>query len=270
MKRLFGLTWLAFASTVSMGAAQNRPLEQARELYNQHRYDAAIDAAGRAGRTPALIDAAALVLARAHLERYREAGEASDLSIARETLAGIDPARLLPRERAELLVGWGELLYLDGRFGAAAEQFELGFGRGEEPTEARLLEWWASALNRQAQLAPPDARKASYERMVQRMEEELRRHAGSTVASYWLVVAARGAGDLQRAWDAAIAGWIRAPLSGEQAAALRDGLDQLVREAIIPERARRAPQPDEAKRTTAAMQAEWDALKQAWTPKPPS
>lgn len=267
MKRL---ALLALASTMSMGAVQNRPLEQARELYNQHRYDAAIEAAARAGRTPALIDAAALVLARAHLERYREAGEALDLSTAREALARIDPVRLMPRERTELLVGWGELLYLEGHFGAAAEQFELGFARGEEPRDARLLEWWASALDRQAQLTPPDARKAAYGRIVQRMEEELRRHAGSTVASYWLVVAARGAGDLQRAWDAAIAGWIRAPLSGEQAAALRDGLDQLVREAIIPERARRAPLRDEAKRMTAAMQAEWDTLKQAWTPKPPS
>jgi hypothetical protein len=96
------------------------------------------------------------------------------------------------------------------------------------------------------------------------MEEELRRDPGSAVAAYWLAAASRGAGDLQRAWDAAVAGWIRAGLSGEQAERLRDDLDRLVRQALIPERARQFTTPNDVQRTLAALDAEWEALKEAW------
>ena len=50
-----------------------------------------------------------------------------------------------------------------------------------------------------------------------RMEIEVRIDPGSAPANYWLAAAARGAGDLDRAWHAAIAGWIRAPMRPESA-----------------------------------------------------
>ena len=37
------------------------------------------------------------------------------------------------------------------------------------------------------------------------MDDEIQRDPGSAVANYWLAVAARGAGDLDGAWNAAIA-----------------------------------------------------------------
>ena len=61
----------------------------------------------------------------------------------------------------------------------------------------------------------------------------------SAPASYWLAAAARGQGDLQAAWDAAQAGWVRAPLAADRGAALRADLDRLVQRAHRP-RARRA------------------------------
>ena len=45
------------------------------------------------------------------------------------------------------------------------------------------------------------------------MSAELATDGGSAPASYWLAVAARGTGDLERAWQAAIAGWVRASLA---------------------------------------------------------
>ena len=57
---------------------------------------------------------------------------------------------------------------------------------------------------------------------------ELAAEPGSATASYWLAAAARGAGNLERAWDAARAGWIAAPLGKDQGATLRADLDRLM------------------------------------------
>jgi hypothetical protein len=98
--------------------------------------------------------------------------------------------------------------------------------------------------------------------VVERMEEELRVEPGSVIANYWLVVAARGAGDLDRAWDAAVAGWVRASL-GSDIADLRAELDRVVADALIPERARQRPQREQAE-AAAAMRAEWEKVKADW------
>jgi hypothetical protein len=96
------------------------------------------------------------------------------------------------------------------------------------------------------------------------MEEELRRDTVSAAASYWLVAGARGSGDLERAWDAAMAGWARASLTGDRRIALRADLDQIVTQAIIPERARLLSPAGGAAQSIAAMRGEWDALKGVW------
>ena len=53
-------------------SATRADLARARSLYNQRQFDGAIEAATLAQKTPATMDAATVVLARAHLERYRE------------------------------------------------------------------------------------------------------------------------------------------------------------------------------------------------------
>ena len=67
------------------------------------------------------------------------------------------------------------------------------------------LDWWATALDREAQAGTPERRLRLAAQMAARMEEELRRDPGSAPANYWLAVAARAAGDLDAAWDAAVA-----------------------------------------------------------------
>ena len=56
-----------------------------------------------------------------------------------------------------------------------------------------------------------------YQRIRERMQSELSTIPASAAASYWISAAARGQGDLQGAWEAAQAGWVRAPLAGDRA-----------------------------------------------------
>ena len=95
------------------------------------------------------------------------------------------------------------------------------------------------------------------------MEAEIARDPGSTPAGYWLAAAARGAGDLDRAWSAAMAGWVRASLARDRGAALRADLDRLVVQALAPERASRVPARDRDQ-AIAGMLSEWEAFKANW------
>jgi hypothetical protein len=253
----------------SIGAAGPQDeLVRARQLYNQQLYNLAIDSATAARGTPQLADAATLVVARSLLERFRKEAAAADLDAARTELQQIRPAGLSPSDQAELIIALGELLYLDDQPGAAAVEFERALDRVESATASheRVLDWWASAVDRQAQMRPETERAPLYSRIVARMEDELRRNAASAVASYWLVAGARGNGDLERAWDAAFAAWARASFTGDRRLQLRADLDQIVTQAIIPERARLVAPAGGAAQSTAAMRAEWDALKQVWGP----
>jgi len=247
-------------SYAGVGAAAEPPaLAKARALYNAADYDGAIDAAALARAQPAAVDAAALVTARSHLERYRLRGDAADLATAREALISVRASMLPPRDQVDHLVGLGQSLYLGSNFGPAAEIFDAALGKGallSHRDRQMLLDWWASALDREAQGRPLDRRAAAYERIATRMEEELRQNPGSAPANYWLAAASRGAGDLDRAWDAAMAGWIRAKLAPETADKLRSDLDQLVTQALVPERARAKPPRDPL--------VDWQQLKQQW------
>ena len=255
--------------SASIGAAGPQDeLVRARQLYNQQLYNLAIDSAITARRTPQLADAATLVVARSLLERFRKEAAAGDLDAARSELQQIRPAGLSPSDQAELIIALGELLYLDDQPGAAAVEFERALDRVESASASheRVLDWWASAVDRQAQMRLEAERAPLYSRIVARMEDELRRNAASAVASYWLVAGARGNGDLERAWDAAFAAWARASFAGDRRQQLRADLDHIVTQAIIPERARLVAPAGGAAQSTAAMRAEWDALKQVWGP----
>jgi tetratricopeptide (TPR) repeat protein len=249
-------------------ASEPAALARARTLYNEGNYDGAIEAANEALKLSTAADAASLVLARAQLERYRQRGDSGDLSAAREVLHHVRQQALAPRDRVDLLIGLGQLLFFGEAFGAAAELFDNALAQsGAPPSRARtlLLDWWASALDREAQSRAVEKRLPVFERMVERMESELRIDPGNAPASYWLAVGARGTGDLDRAWDSAIAGWVRASLSPETTSSLRADLDRLVTQALAAERARQRPiagrdVPD----TATALLGEWDLIKTQW------
>ena len=247
-------------------AAEHPSLAKARALYNAGDFDGAISAAAVSRRVTGSGDASALVIARSHLERYRQRADPADLAAAREALGSVRSAALTPRDQVDLLVGLGQSLYLGEVFGAAAELFDTSLSRAAllpERDRLLLLDWWATALDREAQTRAPERRARVFERIGERMETELRQDPANTVANYWLAVAARGLGDVDRAWDAAVAAWVRSTLKPESADTLRTDLDRLVTQALIPERARTKPAREQPE-SLAALRAEWDLVKQQW------
>jgi hypothetical protein len=244
------------------------PLSKARLAYNEHRYEDAIAAAKEASKIPGQAEAATLVMSRALLERYRESVlNAGDLAEARRLLKGIDPAKLSVRDGIEFEVGLGEALYLENSFSAAAEFFSNALERSAAlDSEARemVFEWWATNLDRQAQFGPPAERRPLYARILERADRELARRDTSAVASYWLAAAAQGVDDLERAWGAAQAGWIRGGYLGQRGAQLRVDLDRLVTQVILPERARHLTSEGDPRLALASFIEEWDALKSRW------
>jgi hypothetical protein len=256
---------LAFCASATLAFAADTPrdpLARARTLYNNGQYEAAIAAAAQARLVAAYADSADLIAARSYLERFRDSKAADDLTNARARLARLDPQRLGGHERVEFLVGLGEALFFDGAFGAAADVFTTILAQaGALPADGRerVLDWWASAIDREARARTEVDRQAPYQRIRDRMQEEIAARPGSTAASYWLSAAARGQGDLQAAWSAAEAGWVRAGLAPDRGAALRADLDRLVLQLLVPDRAKMLGQPAEA------LRQEWERFKGKWT-----
>jgi hypothetical protein len=259
--RYFAAPAVALALVAPAARAADDPLARARLLYNQKQFTEAINAAEVARRMATRTDAADLVAARSYLERFRESSASDDLTNARDRLRRLDPQRLLPRERLEYIVGLGETLYFEQSYGAAAAVFDSVLQGGELTligARDRVLDWWADSLERDARPRPEMDRRPVYQRIRDRMEEELARQASSSAAAYWLAAAARGHGDLQAAWDAAQAAWVRAPLAPDKGVALRADVDRLVQRAIIPDRARTSAQPPQT------FQQEWERFKDRW------
>jgi hypothetical protein len=242
------------------------PLADARRLYNQGQYDAAERAARDAARIPASAEGARVVLGRIQLERYRRSSAPAELSDAIAAFKVVDARRLDARERMELTIGLAEALYLEDRFGASASLFESaldGSAALGPLAHGRVLDWWATALDRQAQTRPASERQELYSRVTARMATEIAKEGGSPPAAYWLAAAARGAGDFDRAMNEAIAGWVRAQLAGDRGEALRADLDRLVLQGILRDRAARLPVRDHAQ-ALAGMVGEWEAFKARW------
>lgn len=257
--RLFAALVTVAVACSTAYAAEPSALARARMLYNAADYDGAISAAALARMQPATADAAALVEARARLERYRHAGDGTDLDSARDALKAIRATALPPRDQLDFLVGLGQSLYFTDMFGSAADLFDTALERGEllpEHDRMMLLDWWATSLDRQAQAASPERRTKLAIQIVERMQAELRRNPGSATANYWLAVGARVSGDLDEAWDAAVAAWVRAALGPATSEQLRADIDRLVTEALIPERARTRP--------AESLQSQWELIKEQW------
>ena len=259
-------TAAALALIVSWSSAafadSKDPLDRARMLYNQRQFDAAVSAADEVRRLPGQADGADLIAARAYLERFRERSSPDDLARARERLRGIDPEKFSSRERIDFIVGLGETLFFEGASGAAAAVFEsvlLTGGDLSDDARERVLDWWASALDQDARPRPEIERQTVYQRVRDRMALELAANPASATAPYWTAAAARGQGDLQAAWDAAEAAWVRAPLTRDHGVSLRRDLDVLVQKAIVPERARVLGRPPET------LMTEWEAFKTLWS-----
>lgn len=248
--------------------ADVRALARARQAYNDGNHTAAIVAALEARADARVADAANIVMARAYLERFRNGADRQDLDSAREALQSVQPARLAPRDRLDLAVGLAETLYLEGAYGAAAEMFEpllrAAIDLGPRARE-RVLDWWASAVDAEARTRPNAERAPYYRRIVEEMELELKQDTGLGVASYWLAAASLGMGDVQRAWQAAIAGWVRASFAADGGSTIRQDLDRLVIEAVIPDRIRLLSLPGrEVADATVGLRSEWDVVKQKW------
>jgi hypothetical protein len=122
----------------------------------------------------------------------------------------------------------------------------------------RILDWWASALDREAHTRSDIERQPIYQRIRSRMEDELSVHPDSIAAPYWIAAAARAQGDIQGAWNAAQAAWVRAPLTIDRGDALREDLDRLVLRGIVPDRAKATAQPPDT------LRAQWEQFKERW------
>lgn len=254
------LTMAVVGAVAWPAGAADDSLARARQLYNQRRFEAAIAAAEEA-RTPDRTDSVDLIGARALLERYRESSSDADLTGARERLRRVNPDRLTVTEQIEYLVGLGEHLYLAGAPGAAAAVFDNVLATSPALASAardRVLDWWANAVDRDARPRAELDRQPIYQRLRERMRDELAMNPTSAVAPYWLSAAASGQGDHRAAWDAALAGWVRAPMNDDHGAELRAELDRLVRRLIIPQRARALGQPPES------LEQEWDEFTVRW------
>ena len=256
---------------VPLAAAGQSDLERARAMYNEGRFDDSIAAATAARNKPAAVPSATLITARARLERFRQKGDPGDLAAARSALVSLNPRDLAPQEIIEWQIGLGTTLFLENQPGAAAEMFATILPAARERLSAeeldKLIEWWASTLARVAESQTGPVRKDAYSAMLADVREELERNPLSRPASYWVVVAARGAGNLDDSWNLAIAAWIRAGSQpeGEQ---LRSDLDRFVTQTLIPERAQaRTKERLDAKPTQseiATLTEQWRAIADQW------
>ena len=255
----------------SLAAAQS-DLEKARALYNAWAVRRIDRRGGELREQTAAAPSATLIAARARLERFRQKNDPNDLAAARADLVSLNPRVLAPQEIIEWQIGIGTALFLDDQPGAAAEMFTtvLPTARGRLPAAEfdKLLEWRASTLSRVAESQSGAARKESYSAMLAAVRGELERDPLSRPTAYWVVVAARGAGDFEGAWNAAFTGWIRAG-SQPEGIKLRGDLDRFVTQTLIPERAQaRTGQRLDTLPTQveiAALTEQWSALGKHWS-----
>ncbi len=270
MRRAGACAALLLFLTVCPGAAAAKidRIAAARQAYNSGSYDAAIEAATAAAAEPKTAAEGRLLIGRALVERFRQSAQPEDLAAARAALLDAGSAPLPATLHVEWLIGSAETLFFEERYGAAATllgavledpRAELLVPGGRE----RLVDWWASALDRAVQERDPRLRRKQYGEFARLLARELERDPSLGSAAYWQVVAVRGEGNLDGAWDAAQAAWVRAPLARDRGAALRADLDRIVTQALIPERARRAVRDQD--KHAATLRDEWEAFKQRWS-----
>ena len=251
-------------------ASAQGPLERARVLYNAGEFEQAIVMAASPEIKPSLAASAALITARSRLEVFRKAGDPKALTAARAELAALNPHGLGPQELVEWQIGLGSALFLENEPGPAADMFTtvLPSARARlTPIEFdKFLEWWGTAASQAAAGLAGEARAHAFEKFRAAAALELERNPFSRPATYWSVVASRGAGDLEEAWNTAVAGWIRAGRQPE-GLQLRNDLETFVTQTLIPERAQArtgARTDPRVPGDVTALTAEWRAIVGRW------
>jgi hypothetical protein len=260
------LVTAVLALTAMAQAKAPNSLTKARQAYNAGQIDVAIAAAQDAMKVPAVANEAAVVLGRAYFERYRAGSVIADLENGRQALHQVTPSSLTARARLEYVVAEGLSLYYEGCtegcFGGAAEMFKVALSALDAGLERdRVFEWWAGALDRQAQFGPEAERVAVYRRLLDGADAEAAHYQESASAAYWIVAAATGAGEFDRAWSASIASWIRAGTFGPRGTALRTDLDRFVIQVLLPERARAIAPDTDARPVLATLLGQWEEIK---------
>jgi hypothetical protein len=268
------VVWVALCVFVLVSpgvAVAQGDLKRARTLYNSGQFDEAIEAASAVRTRQDLAPSATLIIARSRLERFRRAADPDDLATARQELISLSPGILSPQEAIEWQIGLGTALFLEDQVGPAAEMFRAVIpsarARLSQPEFEKLLEWWGTTMSRLAESLAGEARRHTYEAFRSDVRLELERNPLSASGMYWMIVSSRGAGDFDGAWNAAVAGWIRAGAqpNGRQ---LRSEIEAFVVKTLIPERAQaRTGQRLDSKATVteiAALHEQWRALTTRW------
>jgi len=155
---------VALVSGARPAAAQD--LNRVHALYNEGRYAEAIDAATQAQAVPATRQAAGVALARAHLERYRDAGDPTDVLAARAALSAVQAAALTVRGRIDYSFGLGQALFFENDIGAAAELFASVTPQAWAVDPA-LGEAMADRLHQDLRLAKAEPSRAAMAAMVE-------------------------------------------------------------------------------------------------------
>jgi hypothetical protein len=270
LRVLFAI-WLMTLLGASPSAAQS-DLARARTLYNGGEFDAAIVAATAAGRKPSIAPSAALIIARSQLEKFRKLGDAEALVTARAGLVSLNPRELAPQEVIEWQVGIATVLFLENQLGSAVDIFSSVMpsarDRLSEPDLEKLLEWLGTSMSRLAETLTGEPRKQAYQKLRAQVRLELERNPLSRSALYWTAVSERGAGDLESAWAAAVAAWVR--IGGDpEREQLRTDVERFVTQTLIPERAQaRTGQRLDAKTTigeVAVLTEEWRTITGRWS-----
>ena len=156
-----------------------------------------LSAAEKARLTSAQADSADLIAARAYLERVpRERGVRPICRMRANVCAGstrtLRPART---HRVHRRARRGAVFRRVVR--RCGDRVRVG-PRQRRPAYApssreRVLDWWASALDRDALAAVRFERQSVYQRIRERMRDELATQPASATAAYWLAAAARAA-----------------------------------------------------------------------------
>ncbi len=233
---MIGLCWWRLPPAAVQ--AQRAELAKARALYNERQFDAAIEAATAAravaGDCRCGGDCPGARPPRTLSRTSRSVG--SELPRAarwRRPRLGARPARSgrVPACAGRVALSRGRLRRGGGDFRRAAWK-----RRRHDPelhdAHARLVGQRDRAAGGGAARAIRARRRSSGSATA--CTRSCRGIPASATASYWSVVALRGSGEADRAWDAAVAGWARARLMGERSAAFRADLNRSCSKASSP------------------------------------
>jgi hypothetical protein len=238
----------------------------AKYLYNAGYYQQAIDEARKVKADEPTAPQVDLLLSRSYTQLYRITKEAKHLDLARaHMLAALKGYPFEhPWENHELVTGLAEIHYWDDERGPAAELFHSVILEGNKKiapqSYANAVDWWASTLTGLiANMNPTDPIKVSTEKEIKSTIEKAYRqsYGGEPVLAYWMALVHVREGNVGKAWDVAVAGYVRAlPQSHPDTEDISDKLANYIEQVIIP----KSPDRDNKLKR-------WNAIKERWTPK---